>query len=53
MLIAWLLFSQAPRIVRFFGRGGLDAFAKVMYLLLAAIAVQLIRNGITSIIHLT
>ncbi|MEX2598899.1 MAG: MarC family protein [Dehalococcoidia bacterium] len=51
IFIAWVLFSQAPRIVRFLGRGGLEAFAKVMYLLLAAIAVQLIRTGITDIIQ--
>lgn len=53
ILIAWLFFSQAQRIVRFLGKGGIEAFAKVMYLLLAAIAVQLIRRGITDFIQAT
>jgi multiple antibiotic resistance protein len=51
ILIAGILFSQSRRIVRFLGKGGLEAFAKVMYLLLAAIAVQLIRHGVTDIIQ--
>ncbi|MBM3933355.1 MAG: MarC family protein [SAR202 cluster bacterium] len=47
--IAWLVFMQSGRIARFLGRGGLKAFSKVAYLLMAAIAVQLIRRGITDI----
>ncbi len=46
ILLAWLVFTQSQRIIRFLGRGGLEAFSKVVYLLLAAIAVQLIRRGI-------
>jgi multiple antibiotic resistance protein len=51
MVLAWIIFSQSQRIVGFLGKGGLRAFSKVAYLLLAAIAVQLIRRGITDIIH--
>ncbi len=49
MVVAWLVFWQSGRIVRFLGQGGLQAFAKVAYLLLAAIAIQLIRRGVSEI----
>ena len=45
------LFTQAQRITRFLGQGGLQAFSKVAYLLLAAIAVQLIRRGIMEVLQ--
>jgi multiple antibiotic resistance protein len=51
MLVAWIVFTQSQHIVRFLGQGGLEAFSKVAYLLLAAIAVQLIRRGITEILQ--
>lgn len=51
MLVAWATFTQAQHITRFLGRGGLQAFSKVAYLLLAAIAVQLIRRGIMEILQ--
>jgi multiple antibiotic resistance protein len=51
MLVAWIVFTQSQRIVRFLGQGGLEAFSKVAYLLLAAIAVQLIRRGIAEILQ--
>jgi multiple antibiotic resistance protein len=51
MLVAWIIFTQAQRITRFLGEGGLQAFSKVAYLLLAAIAVQLIRQGVTEILQ--
>ncbi|MEK9659917.1 MAG: MarC family protein [Chloroflexota bacterium] len=50
MAIAWLVFSQTGRLVRWVGAGGLRAFNKVMYLLLAAIAVKLITDGIVQTI---
>jgi len=50
LLIAWVVFMQSQRIIKFLGQGGLQAFSKVAYLLLAAIAVQLIRRGLTEII---
>ncbi|HEU0022081.1 MAG TPA: MarC family protein [Dehalococcoidia bacterium] len=51
VLLAWLVFSQSSHISRFLGQGGLQAFSKVAYLLLAAIAVQLIRGGLTEILQ--
>ncbi|MDA0265297.1 MAG: MarC family protein [Chloroflexi bacterium] len=51
IVVAWLVFSQSHRIVRVLGQGGLQAFSKVAYLLLAGIAVQLIRRGIMELIQ--
>ncbi|MFH1560544.1 MAG: MarC family protein [Chloroflexota bacterium] len=50
MLIAWIVFRHSQRIEAFLGEGGLQAFAKVAYLLLAAIAVKLISQGIIDVI---
>ncbi len=45
ILIAWLIFSQAERIIKFIGINGSRAFAKIMALILAAFAVKMIRSG--------
>jgi multiple antibiotic resistance protein len=50
ILLAWLIFSQADRIINLIGINGSRAFAKVAALLLAAIAVKMIRSGIVKII---
>lgn len=50
ILVAWVVFINAERILGFLGKGGLLAFSKVAYLLLAAIAVQLIRRGLTEVL---
>ncbi len=52
LLLAWQLFLRASLLTRFFGRNGLRAGSKVVSLLLAAIAVRLIREGIVAILHL-
>ena len=41
-----LVLSQADRIVRMLGKAGSKAFSKIFALLLAAIAVMIIRRGI-------
>lgn len=46
ILIAWLIFSQAERIISIIGINGSRAFAKIMALILAAFAVKMIRAGI-------
>ncbi|MFA5065749.1 MAG: MarC family protein [Dehalococcoidia bacterium] len=46
LLISWLLFAQANRLVRVLGHGGVLALSKVFALLLAAIAVSMIHRGI-------
>ena len=51
VVVAWVIFAQSQRIVRFLGHGGLQAFSQVSYLLLAAIAVQLIRRGILDLVR--
>jgi multiple antibiotic resistance protein len=46
MLITWGIFLAGDYITKFFGRGGLKAVSKVFSLLLAAIAVSMIINGL-------
>jgi multiple antibiotic resistance protein len=49
LIVAWLVFSQANRLAGFLGTGGLQVAAKIASLLLAAIAVKMIRQGIMDI----
>jgi len=51
LFIVWFFFSKAERIINFFGKGGVIGISKVMALLLASIAVMMIRLGITNIIQ--
>jgi multiple antibiotic resistance protein len=51
ILLAWLILSQSDRIIRVIGINGSLAFAKVAALLLAAIAVKMIRSGLVGILH--
>ena len=46
LLITWIVFMQSNRIVNFMGQGGLKAVSKVFSLLLAAIAVNMIIQGL-------
>jgi len=50
MLIVWLTLSKADAIMSLMGATGTRAFAKVMYILLAAIGVMMIRRGIINFI---
>jgi len=49
MLIAWLTLAQADSIIKFMGSNGTRAFSKIMYILLAAIAVMVVRRGIIGV----
>jgi multiple antibiotic resistance protein len=51
LLLAWRLFRRAGELTRFFGRNGLRAASKVASLVLAAIAVRLIREGLVGILQ--
>ena len=51
LAIAWLIFAQRNRIASFLGRSGLRAASKIAMLLLAAIAVMMIREGVTQILE--
>lgn len=50
LLVQWVLFRQATRIVAFLGRTGVNAISKILMLLIAAIAVKMIRQGILTIL---
>ena len=50
MAIAWVVFHQAERLTKLLGHGGLMAVTKIASLLLAAIAVRVIRLGVTGIL---
>jgi len=46
LVFAWWVFSRAALVIRVLGEGGAKGVAKVVSLLLAAIAVMMIRMGI-------
>jgi len=50
LFIVWISLRNADRIIKVFGKGGITGISKVMALLLAAIAVMMIRLGIENII---
>lgn len=47
MSFVWLTLVKADVIIKFIGPSGIRAFSKIIYILLAAIAVMMIRHGIT------
>jgi len=47
MVLTWVIFLSSNQIVRFLGKGGLQALSRVFSLLLAAIAVSMIIHGLT------
>lgn len=50
LIIVWLSFRASSKILTLLGRGGIMAISKIMALLLASIAVMLIRIGVENII---
>lgn len=46
LFITWTIFRQGERVVNFLGEGGQRAATKIASLLLAAIAVKMVRRGI-------
>jgi len=48
MFIVWITLVKADIIMRIMGSSGTRAFAKIMYILLAAIGVMMVRRGITA-----
>ncbi len=50
LFIVWISLLNAERIIRIFGKGGIIGISKVMALLLASIAIMMIRIGIENII---
>jgi len=47
MFIVWASLVKADWFMKILGPGGTRGFAKIMYILLAAIAVMMVRKGIT------
>lgn len=50
LIIVWIVFSYADSISRFLGKAGSKAFSKIASLLLAAIAIMMVRKGIVDTI---
>jgi multiple antibiotic resistance protein len=46
MAITWVVFLGGEQVSRFLGQGGLKAISRVFSLLLAAIAVSMVLNGL-------
>ncbi len=49
MLIVWFTLVQADYIMKLVGSSGTRAFSKIMYILLAAIGVMMVRRGIMGV----
>ena len=50
LFLVWLIFRKSDYIIRIMGEAGSKAFAKVAALFMAAIAVMMIRIGLTGMI---
>ena len=50
LVIQWVLFREGDRIIKFLGSSGANAISKIVMLLLAAIAVKMIREGVLTIL---
>lgn len=52
MVIVWITLNKADSIMRIMGASGTRAFSKIMYILLAAIGVMMVRRGIMGIFNI-
>jgi len=50
MLIVWITLVKADLIMKLMGSSGTRAFSKIMYILLAAIGVMMVRRGILGLL---
>lgn len=50
MLIVWITLAKADLIMKLMGVGGTRAFSKIMYILLAAIGVMMVRRGLSGVL---
>ena len=49
MIIVWFTLYKSDFIMKFMGANGTRAFSKIMYILLAAIGVMVVRRGVTGL----
>ena len=49
MIFVWITLVKADLIIKLMGASGTRAFSKIMYILLAAIAVMMVRRGIMGV----
>jgi len=52
LLIAWLAMTKSSIIIKLIGKTGVSVFSRILGVLLAALAVQFILNGIEIFLHL-
>ncbi len=50
MVIVWITLAKADFIIKLMGSSGTRAFSKIMYILLAAIGVMMVRRGIFGVL---
>lgn len=50
MIITWITLAKADFIMKLMGSSGTRAFSKIMYILLAAIGVMMVRRGIMGVL---
>ncbi len=50
MFIVWISLAKADFIIKLIGSSGTRAFSKIMYILLAAIGVMMIRRGLMGVL---
>lgn len=50
MALAWLVLRYSSALIKFTGGLGIKAFSKISYILLAAIGVMILRQGIAGVI---
>ncbi len=46
---SWLLFRSAPYIVRLLGQTGINVITRIMGLILGALGIEFITNGLRSL----
>ena len=51
MIIVWITLVKSDLFIKLMGHGGLRALSKIMYILLAAIGVMMVRRGIFGIMQ--
>ncbi len=51
LFFVWISLVNAERIIYIFGKGGVIGISKVMALLLASIAIMMIRHGVENIVR--